>query len=129
VPDKLRYIVQDADRPPQFDIWSNIAREIFLGTQQDQSSSPNFNKSDFLRWFTQGLGIFSLTSGLVQDGRLMESVHVQWLSPQKLLDYLLYKSPYWSVQNYDNQLMRGCASPFRNLLSLCLKTIVPTLQV
>jgi hypothetical protein len=47
VPDKLRYIVQDADQPQQFDICSKLRRGSILGTPQDQNQSPDFNKSTY----------------------------------------------------------------------------------
>ena len=41
----------------------------------------------------------------MRDGKKV-STKVHWLSPRflSLLDYLLHKSPYWSISNYDRRV-------------------------
>ncbi len=43
-----------------------------------------------------------------------ESIKVNWLSPRlmSLLDYLMHKAPYWSVQNYEKRLKEDVRDSF-----------------
>ena len=50
---------------------------------------------------------------VIRKGK-QESIKVNWLSPRlmSLLDYLMHKAPYWSVQNYEKRLKEDVRDTF-----------------